>query len=61
MNSKELQMATINMILMIVGPFISIWSINLLFGLEIAYSIETFLGMLWLQLILSAKTIEKVE
>lgn len=61
MNSKELQMMIINMILMIVGPFISIWSINLLFGLGIAYSIETWLSMLWLQLILSAKTIEKVE
>lgn len=31
-----------------IGPIITIWSLNTLFGLNIAYSIWTWLATLWL-------------
>jgi len=34
--------------LIIVGPFITIWSLNTLFGLGIAYSFWTWLATVWL-------------
>ena len=55
MTSKELLLFLTYFALVLIGPFISIWSINILFGLGISYSIETWLGVLWLQLIFSSK------
>lgn len=37
-------------VMIIFGPFISIWSLNTLFGLGIAYSFKTWLAAIWLQM-----------
>lgn len=36
--------------LIVFGPLATIWSLNTLFGLEIAYNIWTWLAMAWLSL-----------
>lgn len=33
------------------GPFITIWSLNLLFNTTIAYSFQSWLAMVWLQIV----------
>lgn len=35
----------------IFGPLITLWSINTLFGLSIAYSIETWFATIWLLMV----------
>lgn len=37
--------------LIIVGPLITIWSLNTLFGLGIAYTFWTWLAMAWLAMV----------
>jgi len=32
----------------LLGPFITIWSLNTLFGIDIGYSFWTWLAMVWL-------------
>ena len=39
--------------LIVFGPFITIWSLNLLFGLEIEYSFKTWAAVIWLTTILN--------
>lgn len=34
-----------------IGPFITVWSINALFSTSIAYSFKTWLAMTWVQAI----------
>ena len=36
----------------IAGPFISIWALNTLFGLGIAYNIWTWLAMVWTMMVI---------
>lgn len=38
-------------LLIIAGPLITIWSLNTLFGLGIAYTFWTWLAMVWLSLV----------
>lgn len=35
----------------VVGPLITIWAINTLFGLGIAYTVWTWLAAVWLQMV----------
>ena len=37
--------------LIVFGPFISIWSLNTLFGLTIAYTFKTWLAAIWIQMV----------
>lgn len=37
--------------LLIFGPFITAWSLNLLFGMGIAYTFQTWLAIVWLSTI----------
>lgn len=39
------------LVLIVFGPFISIWSLNTLFGLGIAYTFKTWLATIWLQMV----------
>jgi hypothetical protein len=36
----------------IIGPLFTIWSLNTLFGLEIAYSFKNWVAVVWLTLVL---------
>ena len=36
----------------ITGPFISIWALNTLFGLGIAYNFWTWLAMVWTMMVI---------
>ena len=37
--------------LIVVSPFVTIWALNTLFGLSIAYTIETWFAVVWLSLV----------
>lgn len=37
--------------LIVVGPLITIWAVNTLFGLGIAYTFWTWLAVVWLQMV----------
>lgn len=39
------------LLMIVFGPFISIWSLNALFSLGIAYSFKTWLAAIWLQMV----------
>lgn len=56
---KIILIALLILVLVIVGPFITIWSLNTLFGLGIAYTVWTWLAMAWLGLALGAKIGQK--
>ena len=46
-------------LLIAVGPFISIWALNTLFGLGIAYTFWTWLAMIWVGIFLNARIGQK--
>jgi hypothetical protein len=46
-------------LLIIVGPFITIWALNTLFGLGIAYTFWTWLAMICLGMFFNAKIGQK--
>ena len=46
-------------LLIAVGPFISIWALNTLFGLGIAYNFWTWLAMIWVGIFLNARIGQK--
>jgi len=37
--------------LIVIGPFVTIWSLNTLFGLSIDYTFWTWLAVVWLSLV----------
>lgn len=39
------------LLMIVFGPFLSIWSLNTLFGLGIAYSFKTWLAAIWIQMV----------
>lgn len=45
--------------LIILGPLFTIWALNTVFGLGIAYTFWTWLGVLWLTATLGASSISK--
>jgi len=45
-------------LLVILGPIITIWSLNTVFGLGIGYTIWTWLGTVWLQLLIVGSNIK---
>jgi len=38
----------LTLILVVFGPFFTIWSLNTIFGLEIAYTFKTWVAVIWL-------------
>lgn len=45
--------------LIAIGPIITIWSLNTLFGVGIAYSLATWIAVVWLQFAIAATYIGK--
>lgn len=41
--------------LLLIGPFITIWALNILFGLSIPTTFDTWLAVFWLGLFFVAK------
>lgn len=52
---KILAIVLLLLLVLIFAPFLTIWSLNTLFGLGIAYNLWTWLAMAWLGAVLSAK------
>lgn len=46
---KELLLILVLIAIIIVAPLVTIWALNTVFSLGIAYSFWTWLGTLWLQ------------
>jgi hypothetical protein len=42
-------------VLVLIGPFVTIWALNTLFGLGIAYTFWTWVAIVWLGLVLQTK------
>ena len=42
-------------VLVLIGPLISIWALNTVFGLGIAYTFWTWLAMAWIGLVINGK------
>lgn len=51
---KILAIVLLLLLVLIFAPFLTIWSLNTLFGLGIAYNLWTWLAMAWLGAVLSA-------
>ena len=43
-------------VMLVLGPILTIWSLNLLFGLSIPVTIKTFFATMWLCMVLGART-----
>lgn len=55
-NSDAVILAALFFIVMIVlGPVLTIWSLNILFGLSIPVTIKTFFATMWLCMVLGAR------
>lgn len=52
---KILAIVLLLLLVLIFAPFLTIWSLNTLFGLGIAYNLWTWLAMAWLGAVLGAK------
>jgi hypothetical protein len=39
------------LVIIVFGPFVSIWSLNTLFGLTIGYTFKTWLAAIWIQMV----------
>jgi hypothetical protein len=39
------------LVMIVFGPFLTIWSLNTLFGLGIAYTFKTWLAAVWVQMV----------
>lgn len=42
-------------VMLVLGPILTIWSLNLLFGLSIPVTIKTFFATMWLCMVLGAR------
>lgn len=51
----------LTIVLIAVGPLLTIWSLNTLFGLGIAYTFKTWLAALFLGLLLSSSKSKKSQ
>ena len=47
-----LVMLVLTFALVLLGPIFSIWSLNILFGTEIAYNFKTWVAMIWIHTII---------
>lgn len=47
---KILLLFLLSVCVLIASPFVTIWSMNTLFGLEIIYTFKSWLAMCWLSL-----------
>jgi len=53
-NMKNLEIGLLIIVLIaliVIGPFVTIWSLNTLFGLSIDYTFWTWLAVVWLSLV----------
>lgn len=57
--TKIVALVLLIIVLVVTGPLITIWSLNTLFGLGIAYTFWTWLAMAWIGAVLSAKIGQK--
>ncbi len=57
--NKIVVLAVLVVVIVLLGPLISIWALNTLFGLGIAYTFWTWLAMAWIGAVLSAKIGQK--
>jgi hypothetical protein len=48
---KIIVLVALLILLILVGPLVTIWSLNTLFNLDIAYTIWTWLATAWLSLV----------
>lgn len=46
----------IAVVLLLVGPLVTIWALNLLFGLDIPQTLATWFATLWLCLMITARS-----
>lgn len=56
---KMLAIVVFIVLLVLIGPFVTIWSLNTLFGLGIAYNLWTWLAMIWIGMMLNTKIGQK--
>jgi len=56
---KMLAIVVFIVLLVLIGPFVTIWSLNTLFGLGIAYNLWTWLAMIWIGMALNTKIGQK--
>lgn len=47
--------------LLVFTPFISIWSVNTIFGVNIAYTFSTWFAAFWLQVVVIAPKIKQTK
>ncbi len=57
--NKIVALAVLVVTIVLLGPLISIWALNTLFSLGIAYTFWTWLAMAWVGAVLSAKIGQK--
>lgn len=50
-NNSIAVLVIVAVVALVLGPFITMWSLNTLFGMSIDYSFVTWLAMVWLQLV----------
>ena len=51
--NKAIALLILALLIIVFAPLVTIWALNALFGLEIAYNIGTWFAVLWLSLIVS--------
>jgi hypothetical protein len=56
---KIVALAVLLVVALIIGPLVTIWSLNTLFGLGIAYTFWTWLAVIFLGMFLNAKIGQK--
>lgn len=54
MKAFYLLVAVVVLVIVIAGPFWTIWALNLLFGLSIPITFKTWLAVTWLEIVLTA-------
>lgn len=66
MNNTSKNVVALGIILVVVcllllAPFISIWSVNTLFGVNIAYTFWTWMAAFWMQVVVIAPKIKQTK
>jgi hypothetical protein len=49
------------LLLIVVGPLVSIWALNTLFGLGIQYSVATWAAAAWCTMLFSSSAVSKAS
>ena len=59
MENKTVVFILVCIVLAIVGPFVTIWSLNTLFNTGIDYSLKTWFAVVFLSMVYNAKNLTK--